>query len=130
MLYDSDCGFCRWSTAKILAWDRHGHVRPLPLQDPESDGLLPGMDRQAKMDSWHLVTPDGRIRSAGAAFAPLLRLLPGGRPLAALASAFPRTIERSYRWVSRHRDWLGRRLGTQACSVDPKTSRPGGDPAT
>ncbi len=123
LLYDSDCGFCRWSTAKILAWDRHGRLRPVPLQDPESDRLLRGMDQRTKMDSWHLVTPDGRARSAGAAFPPLLRLLPGARPLAALASAFPRTTERTYRWVSRHRDWLGRRLGAQACSVDPKLSR-------
>ncbi|HEY3211039.1 MAG TPA: DUF393 domain-containing protein [Actinomycetota bacterium] len=130
LLYDSDCGFCRWSTAKILSWDRHGHIRPVPLQAPESDRLLPGMDQKTKLDSWHLVTPDGRIRSAGAAFPPLLRLVPGGRPLAAVASMFPRTTERAYRWVSRHRDWLGRRLGAQACSVDPKSVRTDGHTAS
>ena len=30
------------------------------------------------MASWHLVAPDGTIVSGGAAFEPLLRLLPGG----------------------------------------------------
>ena len=119
LLYDSDCGFCRWSMAKILAWDRGGRIRPVPLQDPESDRLLPGMDPQTKMASWHLVTPEGRVRSAGAAAPPLFRLLPAGKPLAMLASSFPWVTERAYRWVSEHRDWLGRRLGTQACSVDP-----------
>ena len=33
------------------------------------------------MASWHLVV-DGDVYSGGAAAAPLLRLLPGGRPLA------------------------------------------------
>jgi predicted DCC family thiol-disulfide oxidoreductase YuxK len=123
LLYDSDCGFCRWSTARILGWDKHGRIRPVALQDQEADHLLPGMDPKTKMDSWHLVSPDGQVRSAGAAFAPLLRLLPRGTPMAALASTFPGTTERAYRWVSRHRDWLGRRLGTQACAVDPATGR-------
>ena len=33
VLYDGDCGFCKWSLAKLLAWDRRGALRPLPLQD-------------------------------------------------------------------------------------------------
>ena len=44
----------------------------------EADRLLGGMSGERKMGSWHLVTPDGRIHSAGAAVAPLARLLPGG----------------------------------------------------
>jgi predicted DCC family thiol-disulfide oxidoreductase YuxK len=61
------------------------------------------MDDERKMASWHLVTKDGRVYSAGAALPPLLRLLPGGRPLAALAAAFPRLTERGYRHVARTR---------------------------
>src|SRR5205823_9904279 len=112
-------GFCRWSLSKILRWDRRARLRPVALQDPLADELLGGMEPARKMASWHLVTTDGRIRSAGAAVAPLLRLLPGGRPLAAAASAFPRTTERAYRWASRHRDQLGRAVGSQACAVNP-----------
>jgi hypothetical protein len=37
------------------------------------------------MASWHLVDADGRVSSAGAGFAPVFRLLPGGSPLASLA---------------------------------------------
>jgi predicted DCC family thiol-disulfide oxidoreductase YuxK len=110
LLYDADCGFCRWSLAKILAWDRHDRLRPVALQDSEADTLLPGMDPEQRMDSWHLVTPDGRVHSAGAAFPPLFRLLPGGRPLAVLTAAFPALTERGYRWVARNRGALGRRL--------------------
>jgi predicted DCC family thiol-disulfide oxidoreductase YuxK len=103
LLFDSRCGFCRRSVSRILRWDRDGRLRPVALQDPEADELLGGMDEKRKMASWHLVTEDGRVYSAGAAFAPLLRLLPGGRPLAALTAAFPGLTERAYRHVARTR---------------------------
>jgi predicted DCC family thiol-disulfide oxidoreductase YuxK len=108
LLYDADCGFCKWSLAKVLAWDRRRRLRPVALQDPEADSLLDGMDERRKMDSWHLVTPDRSVHSAGGAFAPLARLLPGGRPLAALAEAVPGITERLYRWVARNRSDFGR----------------------
>ena len=103
LLYDRSCGFCRRSVERILRWDRHRRLRPVALQDPEAGELLGGLDERARMASWHLVTGDGRVFSAGAAFPPLLRLLPGGRPLAAIAAAFPRLTERGYRWVARTR---------------------------
>ena len=119
ILYDRDCGFCRWAMDKILAWDRRHRLRPVPLQDPESDRLLTRMDQATKMASWHLVMDDGEVRSAGAAVAPLLALLPGGEPLAAIARTMPRTTEHGYRLVARNRDRLGRWLGAGACAVDP-----------
>ena len=120
ILYDSDCAFCRWSADKLLAWDRRDRLEPVALQDPRSDQLLTGMSDEQKMASWHLVTPDGRTYSAGAAVPPLMRLLPGGRPIAAVASTFPQATERLYQWISRHRDRIARLLGTKACSVDPR----------
>ena len=119
ILFDNDCGFCRWSLSKILAWDRHGRLRPVGLQSPEADDLLKGMDPERKRASWHLVARDGRTYSGGQAVAHLARLLPGGAPIAVLAGAVPRTTDRAYRWVARHRDRLGRALGERACSVDP-----------
>jgi predicted DCC family thiol-disulfide oxidoreductase YuxK len=122
LLYDSDCGFCRWSVDKVLAWDRNNRLRPVALQEPEADRLLPGIDAETKMASWHLVTAEGRVYSGGAVAPPLLRLLPGGRPLAAIAAAFPGATERAYRWVSRNRDRFGRLAGAR-CDVDPARRR-------
>jgi predicted DCC family thiol-disulfide oxidoreductase YuxK len=120
LLYDSDCGFCRWSVDKVLAWDRDGRVRTMELQDPEADALLGGMEEGVKMASWHLVTPDGHVYSAGAAAPELLRLLPGGRPLAAVLAAFPGATDRAYRAVAGNRDRFGRLVGQAACAVDPR----------
>ncbi len=108
ILYDLDCGFCRWSVAKVIAWDRRARLRVAPIQSSEGERILEPLDSTARLASWHLLTPDGRLRSAGAAFGPLLTLLPGGDPLAALAAARPDAAERAYRWIASRRGSLGR----------------------
>jgi predicted DCC family thiol-disulfide oxidoreductase YuxK len=111
VLYDDDCGFCKWSLDKVLAWDRHDRVRPVAIQSPEGQELLSGVPPDRRLDSWHLVAPSGQVHSAGPAAAPLARVLPGGRPLAALFERFPAATDRAYRFVADHRTWFGRRLG-------------------
>jgi predicted DCC family thiol-disulfide oxidoreductase YuxK len=108
LLYDSDCGFCRWSLGKLLAWDRRGALRPVSLQSKQAESLLAEMSEEERMGSWHLVDGDGRTHSAGAGIAPLLRLLPGGSLPAAAAERLPRAMERGYRWVSGKRGLWGR----------------------
>jgi predicted DCC family thiol-disulfide oxidoreductase YuxK len=123
VLYDSDCGFCRWALDKILSWDRTGNLRPVALQSAEAAELLDGMPEEERMASWHLLAADGKVYSGGAAAAPLLRLLPRGSPVAALVAALPGPTDRAYRWVARNRDRLGRLVGERACAVDPTRNR-------
>jgi predicted DCC family thiol-disulfide oxidoreductase YuxK len=119
LLYDSHCGVCRWSVSKALRLARRAHLRAVALQDEEADRLLDYMDAATRMASWHLVAADGQVRSGGWAVGPLLRLIPGGRPVAALAETFPGTTDRVYRFLARHRTRLGRLVGEQRCPVDP-----------
>jgi predicted DCC family thiol-disulfide oxidoreductase YuxK len=114
VLYDSDCGFCRWSLARLLALDRRSRLRPVALGMPEADALLADIDAAERAASWHLVSPDGRRWSAGAAAPPLLRLLPGGSAPAAILERAPRLTERAYRWVAGHRSLLGRLIPQSA----------------
>jgi predicted DCC family thiol-disulfide oxidoreductase YuxK len=107
VLYDDDCGFCRWALAKVLLWDRRRALRPLALQTDEAERLLAGMDEQKRMGSWHLAS-GGTVRSGGAAFEPLFRLLPSGAPVAALAARFPGAAGRAYRFVAGRRSTWGR----------------------
>jgi predicted DCC family thiol-disulfide oxidoreductase YuxK len=108
LIYDADCGFCRWSLARVLALDRARRLRPVPLGTPEADALLADVPPEERAASWHLVSPAGERTSAGAAAPPLLRLLPGGRVPAALLARMPGPTDRAYRWVAEHRSWLGR----------------------
>lgn len=115
VLYDRDCGFCRWALSKVLAWDRRQTLRPVALQDPEAAELLAGMGEEERMASWHLVA-GGEVRSGGAALPPLLRRLPGGGPAAALAERMPRTADAGYRAVAGRRSAFGRLVTSGARS--------------
>jgi predicted DCC family thiol-disulfide oxidoreductase YuxK len=119
LLYDDDCGFCRWTTRKVLAVDRRRSLRAAAIQSDEGDELLAGIAPARRLESWHLVGRDGRVVSAGGAIAPLALLLPFGRPVAAAASAFPRATDRLYRAFARNRGRLGRLIGESACAIDP-----------
>lgn len=120
VLYDADCGFCRWSADRLRVWDGgRERLRFVNLRGPDADELLGPMDEPIRFASWHVVTSDGRVRSAGAAVAPVMRELRGGTLPAIVAEAFPGTTERAYGWLVRHRLRLGRALGAQACDVDP-----------
>ncbi len=118
VLYDEDCGFCRWSLDKILAWDRRRALRPVSIQSAEGQRLLAGVPEQLRLNSWHLVTPEGEVRSAGSGVPALLDELPGGAPLAAITQRLPGLTERAYRAVASNRDRLARGLRIDAtCSV-------------
>ena len=111
ILYDEDCGFCKWSLDKILAWDRSRRLRAVAIQSEEGRHLLAGVDPAVLLDSWHLVSTDGKLFSAGGVAAPLARILPWGRPLAAVLGAFPQLTEAAYGYIAGHRHRWARLLG-------------------
>ena len=51
VLYDADCGFCKWALAGVLRWDRAGRLRPIALQRPEADELLAELSGEERMRS-------------------------------------------------------------------------------
>jgi predicted DCC family thiol-disulfide oxidoreductase YuxK len=125
VIYDADCGFCKFSLALLLSWDRPRGgrdrrepgtraLRPLPLGTDEADFLLADLTPEQRDSSWHLVDESGRRDSAGAALAPALALLPGGRAPAGLVARIPHLTERGYRWVVDHRGLLGRFVAARA----------------
>jgi predicted DCC family thiol-disulfide oxidoreductase YuxK len=109
LLYDEDCGFCRWSLAKVLTWDRRRALRPVPIGSSEGRRLLAGLDEEERLASWHLIR-EGRRFSAGAALPPLLRLLPGGSLAARVAARMPRVTEAGYALIARNRGRIGPRI--------------------
>jgi len=118
VLYDQDCGFCKWSLAKVLRWDHSKRLRAVPIQSEEGARLLADVPPDQRLESWHFVDRDGKRFSAGAAAAPLARALPRGRALAALLTAFPGLTERAYSYVANHRNRWARLLRIDAnCDV-------------
>jgi predicted DCC family thiol-disulfide oxidoreductase YuxK len=93
----------------VLAWDRYRRLQPVALQSQRGRKLTSDLGEAERMSSWHLVVGDQRF-SGGRAAAPLLRLLPGGGPIAAMLERFPGATDRAYRFVAAHRGALGRLL--------------------
>jgi predicted DCC family thiol-disulfide oxidoreductase YuxK len=114
VIYDSDCGFCRWSMAWVLRLDRNHRVRPAALDSPEADEALADLAPAVRGASWHLVSPEGQRFSAGAGLPPLLRLLPGGRIPGAVAAALQPLTNLLYRAVANSRSLLGPRVTDKA----------------
>lgn len=103
VLYDEDCGFCRWTVAWALRRDRDHVLEIAPIQSPTGDTLLGGVDPGERLRAAHVVHDDGRRESGGAAVREVLDALPSAHPLARLAS-----IPIVYRLAARHRRRLSR----------------------
>jgi predicted DCC family thiol-disulfide oxidoreductase YuxK len=117
LLYDDDCGLCRWILGIILRWDRAHRLHAVALSSAYVKKLLSNMTEDERMGSWHLLGPTGEVTSAGAAIAPLMRLLPFGVLFAIVVETFPRATAHAYDWVARHRHTIGARLGLQSCAI-------------
>jgi predicted DCC family thiol-disulfide oxidoreductase YuxK len=111
VIYDADCGFCRWSLAVLLSV---APARPLKLGTTAADELLADLSMEQRIASWHLVDDSGTRTSAGAALAPALALAPGGRIPASLLARMPGLTERAYRWVAARRGRIGRLVPARA----------------
>ena len=98
-------------------------LRFVTLRSADAERLLAPVPVDRRPLSWHLVTHDGRVWSAGAAVPQVLRLLPGGGPLSVATAAMPDLTETAYAAIARRRSALGRLLGQRACSVDPSRGR-------
>ncbi len=114
ILFDSDCGFCRWALGWVLRWDRAHTLVPVEIQSAEGQALLSAVDPAERLRSWHLAPQDADVRSAGAAFPGLFSVLPGAGPLGALARRAPGLTRRGYEFVAGRRGSFGRLVTTGA----------------
>jgi predicted DCC family thiol-disulfide oxidoreductase YuxK len=114
VLYDHDCGFCRWSVGRLLAWDRAGRLRVLTIQSTDGQRLLADLTPEQRLASAHAIDASGRRTSGGDALAPVAAVLPGGAPLAALGRRAPGLARAAYRAVAGHRTLFGRLVSDAA----------------
>jgi predicted DCC family thiol-disulfide oxidoreductase YuxK len=114
VLYDSDCGFCRWTIAWALKRDRNHVLGVAPIQSSTGAELLADLDPAERLESAHAVHDDGRRESGGAAVRTVLEVLPSARPLAWLAGLSPRLTEAVYRLVADHRSAVSRLVPARA----------------
>jgi predicted DCC family thiol-disulfide oxidoreductase YuxK len=108
VLYDADCGFCRWTVAVLLRWDVHRRLRPIAIESPEGERLLRDIPLEQRLASAHVVTAEGRRASGGRILPVIAEALPGGRPLAVVGRALAVPLDWVYRWIAQNRPLLSR----------------------
>ena len=114
VLYDRDCGFCRWTVGKLLAWDRAGRLRPVAIQSDEGQRLLADLTPEQRLASAHAIDGAGRRSSGGDAFGTIAAALPGGAPVAALARRAPGLMRATYDAIAARRSVFGKLIGDRA----------------
>ena len=130
VLYDLDCGFCRWSIGRLLAWDRARRLRPLAIQSAEGQRLLADLTPETRLATAHAIDAAGRRTSGGDALAPIAAVLPGGAPLAALGRRAPALARAGYRAIAGRRSFLGRQISDAAkARADERIARRSAPPA-
>jgi predicted DCC family thiol-disulfide oxidoreductase YuxK len=110
ILYDADCGFCRWSVALLLARDGNGALVPEAIQGPAGERLLAHMTPAERLARAHVATADGRVFSGGDGLAPVLHALEAPRPLVATVARASRPVRWVYGQIAARRSTLGRLL--------------------
>jgi predicted DCC family thiol-disulfide oxidoreductase YuxK len=114
VLYDADCGFCRWAMAWVLRRDARHVLVAMPIQSARGGELLAAIAPEERLRAVHAIAAGGGVRSGGAAVAEVLSALERTRALGRLARALPRTTALFYDFVAARRSSFGRLIGSAA----------------
>jgi predicted DCC family thiol-disulfide oxidoreductase YuxK len=114
VLYDADCGFCRWAMAWAVRHDHEHLLVTVPIQSPLGSELLVDLVPGDRLRSAHVVRDDGSLRSGGAAAAEVLDVLAPTRALAPLARGLPGITNLLYGLLAARRESVGRLVGSEA----------------
>jgi predicted DCC family thiol-disulfide oxidoreductase YuxK len=116
LLYDADCGFCRWSVVQLLAWDGRGRrlLEPVAIQSVRGAQLLATVPEADRLKTAHVVGPDGTVYSGGDAAAVVADLLPAGAPLAFVARLVPWLVRGGYGVIAGNRIRISRLVPASA----------------
>jgi predicted DCC family thiol-disulfide oxidoreductase YuxK len=114
VLYDDDCGFCRWTVAWALRRDRDGALDVAPIQSETGERLLADLAPAERLRAAHVIHADGRRSSGGAALRDVLDALPSARRWARAAGAWPAATDVAYRLVAVHRSRVSKLVPRRA----------------
>ena len=114
VFYDEDCGYCRWSVAKLLRFDRDRRLRLIAIQSQQGEHLLAAIPPELRLASAHLIDSDGRLYSGGEAAAPIAAALPSLARAAPLLRRLARPVNAGYNLVAANREQFGRLVGSSS----------------
>lgn len=111
VLYDNDCGFCRWSV--VQAVKRAPSLLPVAIQSNEGQRLLEPLAPDSRLTSAHTVGFGG-VHSGGDAVTDVLGELRRATLLYKIARALPALTRLSYKVIAGNRTTLSRFVPAKA----------------
>ena len=106
LLYDEDCALCLRFQKAIKEMDSAGRIEPVGFHDRRIPEIVPHLKPEELVNNFHLVFPDGSVKSGSQALPDLLSLLPSLRFVGWILKTVPGTQKFSdliYRWISKAR---------------------------
>jgi predicted DCC family thiol-disulfide oxidoreductase YuxK len=107
LAYDVDCRPCTKFRNLVDSLDRHNKITFVSLTDADSKGLLGKVAVDARYKSFHLLLPDGQVKSGSEGVLELIRILPGGTvvyPIVIYLPGAKHLVRFIYKMSSRLRD--------------------------
>jgi predicted DCC family thiol-disulfide oxidoreductase YuxK len=114
VFYDEECGYCRWSVAQLLRFDRDRRLRLIAIQSQQGEDLLAAIPPELRLARAHLIDSDGRLYSGGEAAAPIAAALPSLARTAPLLRRLSRPVNAGYNLVAANREQFGRLVGSSS----------------
>ncbi len=122
LLYDEDCSLCVKFQRGIHRFDRRNRIETMGFHDPRIKTIVPTMTQEELFGNFHLVLPDGSVKSGNRALPDLLKILPGWKWAGWLLQHLPPVqwlSDRVYLWIARQKT----RTGHSERAVRPELSR-------
>ncbi len=114
VFYDEECGYCRWSVAQLLRFDRDRRLRLHAIQSPLGDRLLASVPGDLRLERAHLIDSDGNLSSGGDAAAPIAAALPRLAFAAPLLRRLTLPVNATYTMIAANRERAGRLVGSSS----------------
>jgi predicted DCC family thiol-disulfide oxidoreductase YuxK len=89
LAYDADCGPCTKFSYAVDILDKHEKIDFISLTKADQKGLLDKISAPLRYKSFHLIFPNGEIKSGSEALIELVAILPGGRIISPIINYLP-----------------------------------------
>ena len=89
LAYDTDCGSCTRFAYVVDSLDKSEIIDFISIILADQKGLLDRISPSLRYKSFHLIFPNGEVKSGSEALVELIAVLPGGKIISPIVNYFP-----------------------------------------
>ncbi|MFL6400343.1 MAG: thiol-disulfide oxidoreductase DCC family protein, partial [Nitrososphaeraceae archaeon] len=89
LAYDADCGSCTRFAHVVDSLDKSEIIDFISIILADQKGLLDRISPPLRYKSFHLIFPNGEVKSGSEALVELIAILPGGKIVSPIVNYFP-----------------------------------------